>query len=137
VVEGRTSAPDRERRPKSDGGDADGAGGDPAYAVARLTQAYFQGRPEAIFSTPAYLINLLIQQLPAIEAEQSLRQVSIVSTPHLKPRDRRSYVQRLARKAKSNAAREKPQRQYPDAVQDPAAAADWFASRGIKVVQAG
>lgn len=82
-----------------------------------------------MLATPLWLIQVLADELPGIEAEGQLARVSAAIAPHTRPQDARRYQRDLERLAYPPA----PAQPMPKERIDPAAAAEWFRARGVNV----
>jgi hypothetical protein len=70
--------------------------------------------------------------LPALEAGEQLDAISAAVAPHLKQHDYRALVRRLGVQA-SALDPSTPREPMEKISHDPAAAAEWFASQGVRV----
>jgi hypothetical protein len=80
-------------------------------------------------------VQLLIEQLPTVEASEQLNQVSLVSYPHMKRSGQNRMLRTLKRAAKVN--RPAPIKRYKHQAYDRAAAQAWAIEQGFELVQAG
>lgn len=106
-----------------------------AQFAARLVRAFFQGNPAALWQTPQWVIQLLIEQLPTVEASEQLSQVNLVSYPHMKRSGQTRMLRTLKKAAKVN--RPAPIKRYKHLPYDREAAQRWAIEQGYEVVQAG
>ena len=81
---------------------------------------------------PIYQLDILLSELPRVEARQLRRDIQATTAPHLKPSDRRALLHRLDRAAQVRVAA--PTTSDTERVHDPVAAAAWFAERGVRTV---
>ena len=81
---------------------------------------------------PLYQLDILMSEAGRVEARALRHAIQAASAPHLKASDRRSLLRRLDKAASV------PQPDAPPLAQagthDPAAAAAWFAARGVRTV---
>ena len=80
---------------------------------------------------PLYQLRVLVEFQPAIDAEEQQALALAVSSPHMKPGDRRHYsrvLDGLARPLRRETTKTMEIVEY-----NPAMAAEWFAAQGIRV----
>ena len=80
---------------------------------------------------PRWQLHILIAEQPRIEAQRLHAQITAAASPHLKDSARRDLLRRVSRVAsppKPTLVGETPKQAH-----DPAAAAAWFAARGVRV----
>lgn len=81
---------------------------------------------------PIWQLQLLIRQMPTIQAAEQLRDINTAMMPHVKAEARTSFIGRLTRTAQRYTV--KPRREQIAVIEhNPAKAAEWFAQRGIVV----
>lgn len=95
---------------------------------ARLVYAY-KLDPRALVTTPLWALQVLVDELPGIEAAEQLARVNAATMPHAKAADARRYQRDLARLAYPP----EPVPPMPKERIDPQAAAEWFKAQGIIV----
>jgi hypothetical protein len=79
---------------------------------------------------PRWQLTILVTEQARIEATRLSAAMTAATSPHLTPRAQRDLVRRVRRTA--DLPRPEPA-EIPKERHDPAAAAAWFAERGIKV----
>jgi hypothetical protein len=79
---------------------------------------------------PRWQLDILIREQPRIEAQRLSSAMTAASAPHMKASARRDLTRRIGRIAHLPTT-EPPE--MPKERIDPAAAAAWFAERGIRV----
>ena len=79
---------------------------------------------------PFWQLSILISEQPRIEAQRLSAAITAASSPHLKASARRDLVRRVGKVADLP---KPPAAEMPKERIDPAAAAAWFAERGIRV----
>lgn len=84
-----------------------------------------------MYTLPRWQVQLLIRELPALDALENTATIEAVLAPYLKDHDRRALLRRLDRRMRSLRAPE-PAPELPTD-HDPEQAAAWFAAQGIKV----
>lgn len=92
---------------------------------------YHINPPDQVFRIPRYMLRLMIEQLPALEALEAQQAATIALLPQAKDQHRRSFFRTLRGLVKRFEPRKLPLPR--PTVHDPAAAAAWFAARGAKV----
>lgn len=80
---------------------------------------------------PRWQLGILAEQASRVEARRLHRGVTAAMAPHLKDDARRDLIRRLERMSATPAPVERRAPTHTD--YDPAAAAEWFRSRGIRV----
>jgi hypothetical protein len=80
---------------------------------------------------PLYQLDILMSELGRIEARALRRDIQAATSPHLKAADRRAMLRRLDKAASVPAPETPPP---TPGTHDPAAAAAWFAARGVRTV---
>ncbi|MCC6192259.1 MAG: hypothetical protein IT318_24775 [Anaerolineales bacterium] len=96
---------------------------------------FYHLEPRGLLETPGWLLGVLWEHLPRLEARE-LHQAAIAALmPNLKPAEQRRQLRKLRTAAQPRMSADMPADDRP-AVQDPAAARDWFEAQGIKVVGA-
>jgi hypothetical protein len=83
---------------------------------------------------PIYLLEPLIQYLPALQASERLAATTVTTAPHLKQQDYRRFIRALQREAWRMMPTPEPQT-YAVVEHNPEKAAQWFAERGFRVVK--
>lgn len=79
---------------------------------------------------PLWLLSILIEQMPTLQAEEMEAAMTAAMTPHLRPGDRSRLMRRL-----SAIARPKLEAKPIEVLEhDPEKARAWFEGRGIEVV---
>lgn len=81
---------------------------------------------------PMYQLEILIENLPAIEAEEEQAAAVAATAPHMKDEHRRQYLRSLRNEIRTMRINARPER-YEIIEHDPALAAEWFGGMGIKV----
>jgi hypothetical protein len=116
--------------PKAHGG----GGSDERHARAALAQtcATYALTPAEVFSMPVYQLDILLSEAPRVEARRVRQGIQAATAPHLKASDRRTLLRQLDRLARVPEPAATPV--VEPTAHDPAAAAAWFAQRGVKVV---
>jgi hypothetical protein len=79
---------------------------------------------------PRYLLFLLADEAAAVEARATRQYATAASVPHMDKSDRRNLLHKLDRQADGPPP---PAPEIPKIAHDPAAAAAYFAARGIRV----
>lgn len=98
--------------------------------MARLTRTYGID-PVRLLELPAWIVEVLERQRPALDAEAKLTLMDAAVTPWLKPEARERVVRSLQNRAKLP----RPRRPKPEIVEhNPQKAAEWLRARGIEVV---
>jgi hypothetical protein len=83
---------------------------------------------------PTWKLNVLIRQIPRIEAQRNLALIQATAFPNMKARDQRQLVRQLRHKTE---VKEDWRDRLPEIIEDdPAKAAQWFAEQGIRVESA-
>ena len=93
---------------------------------------FYAGTPAVYLAMPIYQLRVLIEFQPAIDAEEQQALALAVSSPHMKPGDRRQYSRALEAMARPR-RRDEPAEAMEIIEYNPALAAQWFASQGIRV----
>ena len=116
-------------RPKTDSGG--GLTQEGAKALLADLCATYQLVPEEVYAMPRWQLGILAEQASRVEARRLHRGVTAAMAPHLKDDARRDLIRRLERMSATPAPVERRAPTHTD--YDPAAAAEWFRSRGIRV----
>lgn len=92
--------------------------------------------PLRVFALPAWIINILIRYLPAIEASEQESAITTTIAPHLKADALRGLLRQL-RKTRDPLYPSEPEQSetYEIVEQNPDLAAEWFAAMGARVVE--
>lgn len=86
--------------------------------------------PERVERLPTRWFRILAENMPRLEAEQTLRMMLAASAPHMKRYDRERVIRDLRRAAQIRPMKPAP----PEIVEhDPAKAAEWFRANGVLV----
>lgn len=85
--------------------------------------------------TPLWALRILVDELPALEAADLAQAAQAATVPHMKDGDRRGLWHELKAATRPRGRRTAPPEPLPaePRVHDPAAAAEFFASQGIRV----
>ena len=116
-------------RPKTEGGA--GLTEEGAKALLADLCATYQLVPEEIYAMPRWQLMILAEQASRVEARRLHRGVTAAMAPHLKDDARRDLLRSLERMSATPAPMQRPASLRTD--YDPAAAAEWFRSRGVRV----
>lgn len=86
-------------------------------------------------ATPLWALRILVDELPALEAADLAQAAQAATVPHMKDGDRRGLWHELKAAARPRGRRAAPPELRPaePRTHDPAAAAAFFASQGIRV----
>ena len=120
------------------GGSDGGRESDPGATLARLVRFYGID-PQVVLSTPQYLLAVLCDYLPPLEAYEQQAAVQASVAPHLRQSDYGEYLWDLRDTAAPlYPPPEPPEREAYEhpAEPNPAAAAEWFRAIGARVVNA-
>lgn len=100
-----------------------------AVALARLVRFYPGLDPERVFTLPAWVLEILVEQMDRLDAEDMQKAMIAASAPYMQEHDRRALFRRL------NSLSARLQRPEPPVVTeiDAAKAREWFETLGIKV----
>lgn len=91
---------------------------------------FYHVDPDRLWRLPQWQLELLVEQLPALKAEEQLSRIDAASAPYAKDYERRSFIQRLLGLVRYREPRP-PRVQVAEV--DPQKAAQWFAQQGIRV----
>lgn len=81
---------------------------------------------------PMYQLEILIDFMPAVEAEEEQAAAIAATAPHMKDEHRRQYLRNLNTEIRAMRIMARPER-HEIIEHNPALAAEWFASVGGKV----
>ncbi len=84
---------------------------------------------------PLQLVNELIKWLPPLAADEQDRAILAASVPHYRPADQRRILWRLRSEASALYPDEAPEPAVEHIEENPEKAAEWFRSRGVRVVR--
>jgi hypothetical protein len=117
-----------------------GSAGEPdnpieAAPTLALIVRFYHIDPERILNLPRWVVQLLVEQMPAIEAIEAQAAITAASAPHLTDRAFGRLLRRLERQAQPFMS--EPEKPAPEIIEvNPEKAAEWFAAQGLVVVQA-
>lgn len=96
---------------------------------------FYGGTPATYLAMPIYQLRVLVEFQPAIDAEEQQALALAVASPHMKAEDRRHYSRVLEALARPRQrGRTSEMAEATEIVEhNPALAAEWFASQGIRV----
>jgi hypothetical protein len=128
-----------ERAAESDASGGSAGGGresDPGATLARLVRFYHID-PQNVLTTPQFLLAVLCDYLPPLEAYEQRAAITSATAPHLKSHAYRDLLWDLNALAAPLSPPEPPEREtYEHAAEpDPVAAAEWFRAMGANVVK--